>query len=120
MHSCKACEARDLTIAALKEMISNQNDVIKLKDAIIEQHAQHQQEMIDYFSGKARIQQAANSVGQSLHSIPRNQGIQSRIRRAEQHDAAEAIQINAQRKREYEDRIRQMERPEIEVMNDGK
>jgi hypothetical protein len=116
LHRCEGCDARDATISILREELRAKHEMIDfLQKSLLEENV-NKQEMIDYFSGKARTQQTINSQASTMHSVPRAQGIQARIRRAEQHDAQEAIAISAQRKKEYEARINQLQ-PEIEVLD---
>jgi hypothetical protein len=117
LHSCRGCQAKDKLAIILQEEMHKKNEMIDfLQKSLLEENV-NKQEMIDYFSGKARTQQSQPST---MHSLPRNQGIQSRIRHAERIDAEQAVQLTAERKKEYTERIRQMEKPEIEVMENGK
>jgi hypothetical protein len=84
------------------------------KDQVIEQNTAQQYELIEFMTGKNRVQ---SNPGQ-LHSMPLRGGIQDKIRRAERLDREEAEPLIVQRKKEYEQRINDL-MPETEVV-DGK
>jgi hypothetical protein len=98
---CAACTARDLHIASLKEELRAADR--RTEDLMLRLTALPPPAL-----------PAAAPVSQ-LRTIPRQQGIASRIRRAERLDREEAEPLVAQRKKEYEARIADLIRPEVEV-----
>lgn len=110
---CKSCLARDYHIASLKEEIHSRDALIEsLRDQLAADRID-QQRIIEHITGMNRI--AVNQEPGQLHSIHPRSGIQSRIRRAEQADAEEAEVLSAQRKREYNERVANLMKPETEV-----
>lgn len=105
---CKGCEARDFTIAILKEQLH-------YKDEFISRIENQQGNLIGHLTGQNRAAGVVPNQGQ-LHSIPRQSNIGSRIARAEASERDPVLA--AQRKKEYEDRIESLmnAKPEIEVV----
>lgn len=113
---CKGCIADQYHIASLKEEIHSRDALIEsLRDQLAADRID-QQRIIEHITGMNRI--ANTSQPSELHSISRGHGIQSRIRRAEQADATEAETLSAQRRREYDERVANLMKPEIEVIQE--
>lgn len=112
---CLGCEARDYTIAILKEQLSNREFKITEIETRNDQLNGNIRARLDFATGMNRI--AIPQQEQQLHSMPRHGGIQSRIARAEA--AERAPDEMARRRKDYEDRISALEKPEIEVMENS-
>jgi len=117
-RKCRGCEARDLHIESLREECHRRDEIINSLRELISGELSTKDELIDYFSGKTRASQAIPQPG-TMHSIPRSSGIRGKIARAEAVDREEATAITAQRRREYDERIAKLERPETEIVENG-
>ncbi len=110
---CKGCEARDVTIALLKEELHRRDAHISEVEMRNDNLNLDIRNRLDYVTGMNRI--PAQPAG-TLHSVPRNTGIQGKIARAEASERDSAL--SERRKKEYEQRIAEL-RPETEVMKDA-
>ena len=104
--ACSGCIARDYHIASLKE---------ELRDARATNDLLHNDisELLKHVTGMNRVQ--AQPSGE-VHSVSRTRNsIQSRIARAEAADRKESLELTEQRRKEYDERISTLMKPEIEV-----
>lgn len=112
---CAACQARDYTIAILKEEI---HKLRNFYEAEVHQQHDDMQNIVKHITGMNRTANTPVTSGQ-LHSVPRQGGIQNRIARAEAADREKAGPIIEQRRKEFEARIAELEpKPETEVMGE--
>jgi hypothetical protein len=111
---CAACEARDVTIALLQQELHSRDEKWENEVRI---HHDDMNDIIKHITGMNRV--ARESSGE-MHSIPRNiNSMGARIRHAERKDAQEATLLSAKRRADYEARIQALEKPEVEVMENG-
>ncbi len=113
MRRCEGCVARDNHIASLKQEMHELREYCN-RELQVRHDDLH--DIVKHITGMNRIVPTQPS-GQ-LHSVPRNTGIQGRVARAEAADRRDAEPLAAQRKKEYDDRIRELI-PETEIKEDA-
>lgn len=109
---CAACEARDYTIAILKEELVRKENKIQEIEMRNDRLNLDIRNRLDFVTGLNRV--TAPAPNNEMHSIPRRGGIQDRIARAEA--AERAPEMVAKRRADFEARISTLEKPETEVV----
>lgn len=118
--ACEGCIARDYTIAILKEELHSKDGKIQEVEMRNDNLNSDIRRRLDFISGMNRALPNQNqAVGSNLTSVPRKGSMGDRIAHAERVDREGAQVISAQRKKEYEERIAAMERPETELVDNN-
>lgn len=105
---CAGCAARDYMLAILREQLHQKDQKIQEIEMRNDNLNQDIRNRLDFISGMNRNTQPVALGGQ--HSLPRNFGIGGRIARAEAADRENAAQITAERQKEYQNRIADLEK----------
>jgi tRNA1(Val) A37 N6-methylase TrmN6 len=110
---CRGCTARDATINILQQQLQERDEKWNNEVRV---HHDDMNDIVKHITGMNRV---VLNQPKELHSIQRNSSMQQRIARAEAHDREEASALTMQRKREYDQRIAALEKPETELVENG-
>ena len=117
MLDCRGCQARDMHILSLKEMIRQKDEFIMQLELKLEEANLNNVELINHLTGKRAPTGEVEPA--KLHSIPTNRGMSSRIARAERMDREQAAPVIKEREAAYRKRIDELIKPATELVEDG-